>query len=347
MKKTKSRALFLIMAVLFLGTMSYVFSACSSDEDEKENIISDLHPFVGYWQYLDEEGEYHSILSITESGNYQLRYQDGESMGANGGTLSFDKKTDTLIFSPTFNNGIDTKDSDYQYIVYDISNTRLQVVDDDGNSITYEKISDGTFTQHSDWGKSLVGGRWIIEVESSQGEFLYAREYTFFEGGIYTYWDWGSTPPYYYDGTFKFDKKSITFDGEQADIITLTSNSLIFTMDNNIYSGKRIDQKDKQLVNSNKKLLIGTWLCVNNDSYYYEQSESRLILKPNGVYENEYDDGAVYKGTYYVSENKIFFDERTLGGNPIFGEYQIRELNTNKFVFGSYPDYIITGTKSN
>lgn len=73
----------------------------------------------------------------------------------------------------------------------------------------------------------------------------------FFEGGTYSYW----TEKYgiYQDGTFKFDKNSIILDDEKADIVTFTSNSLKFTLDGENYSGTRIVQKDKQLVESNKK----------------------------------------------------------------------------------------------
>ena len=220
---------------LFLSIMAFSFSSCSNDGDEKEDTTSSLQPFVGYWQHLDENEEYHSILTITENGNYQFRYQDGEDIGTDGGMVSFDKKSNTMIFSPTFNNGTDIKDSEYQYTIQGISDSRLQVVDEDGNSITYEKISDGTFTQHYDWGKSLVGGTWKIYVRNTVGEILETRQYTFFEGGTYSYWT-DEHSGYYQDGTYKFDKNSITFDGEQADIVTFSSNSLKFTMNGDIYS---------------------------------------------------------------------------------------------------------------
>ena len=48
-------------------------------------------------------------------------------------------------------------------------------------------------------------------------------------------------------------KNSIILDDEKADIVTFTSNSLKFTLDGENYSGTRIVQKDKQLVESNKK----------------------------------------------------------------------------------------------
>ena len=330
---------------LFLSIMAFSFSSCSNDENEKEDTTSSLQPFVGYWQHLEENEEYHSILTITENGNYQFRYQDGEDIGTDGGMVSFDKKSSTMIFSPTFNNGTDIKDSEYQYTIQGVSDSRLQIVDEDGNSITYEKISDGTFTQHYDWGKSLVGGTWKIYVRNSAGEILETRQYTFFEGGTYSYWT-DEHFGYYQDGTYKFDQNSITFDGEQADLVTFSSNSLKFTMNGDIYSGTRIVEKDKQLVESNKKLLIGTWLCVV--ATYYGNEKSLLTLKANGEYENEYldDYGSTYKGSYYVSEDKIFFED-AMGKDPIGGEHQIEELTSKGFVLTDlYGDGDITGTKT-
>lgn len=330
---------------LFLSIMAFSFSSCSNDENEKEDTTSSLQPFVGYWQHLEENEEYHSILTITENGNYQFRYQDGEDIGTDGGMVSFDKKSSTMIFSPTFNNGTDIKDSEYQYTIQGVSDSRLQIVDEDGNSITYEKISDGTFTQHYDWGKSLVGGTWKIYVRNSAGEILETRQYTFFEGGTYSYWT-DEHFGYYQDGTYKFDQNSITFDGEQADLVTFSSNSLKFTMNGDIYSGTRIVEKDKQLVESNKKLLIGTWSCVV--ATYYGNEKSLLTLKANGEYENEYldDYGSTYKGSYYVSEDKIFFED-AMGKDPIGGEHQIEELTSKGFVLTDlYGDGDITGTKT-
>ena len=325
--------------------MAFSFSSCSNDGDENEDTTSSLQPFIGYWQHLDEDEEYHSILTITENGNYQFRYQDGEDIGTDGGMVSFDKKSSTMIFSPTFNNGTDIKDSEYQYTIQGVSDSRLQIVDEDGNSITYEKISDGTFTQHYDWGKSLVGGTWKIYVRNSAGEILETRQYTFFEGGTYSYWT-DEHFGYYQDGTYKFDQNSITFDGEQADLVTFSSNSLKFTMNGDIYSGTRIVEKDKQLVESNKKLLIGTWSCVV--ATYYGNEKSLLTLKANGEYENEYldDYGSTYKGSYYVSEDKIFFED-AMGKDPIGGEHQIEELTSKGFVLTDlYGDGDITGTKT-
>ena len=328
---------------LFLSIMAFSFSSCSNDGDEKEDTTSSLQPFVGYWQHLDENEEYHSILTITENGNYQFRYQDGEDIGTDGGMVSFDKKSNTMIFSPTFNNGTDIKDSEYQYTIQGVSDSRLQIVDEDGNSITYEKISDGTFTQHYDWGKSLVGGTWKIYVRNTVGEILETRQYTFFEGGTYSYWT-DEHSGYYQDGTYKFDKNSITFDGEQADIVTFSSNSLKFTMNGDIYSGTRIVQKDKQLVESNKKLLIGTWSCVV--ATYYGNEKSMLTLKSNGEYENVYEDHDSYTGSYYVSEDKIFFED-AMGKDPIGGEHQIEELTSKGFILNDlYGDGDITGTKT-
>lgn len=320
--------------------MAFSFSSCSNDGDENEDTTSSLQPFIGYWQHLDEDEEYHSILTITEEGNYQFRYQDGEDIGTDGGLVSFDKNSNTMIFSPTFNNGTDIKDSEYQYTIQGISDSRLQVVDEDGNSITYEKISDGTFTQHYDWGKSLVGGTWEIYT----GSVSETRRYTFFEGGTYSCWN--EHLGIYEDGIYMFDKKTITIDGEQGNIVTFTSNSIMFSMDDVIYSGTRIVEKDKKLVESNKKLLIGTWSCVIGT--YYGDDKSVLTLKPNGEYENEYLDeyGDIYKGYYYVSEDKIFFED-AMGKDAIGGEHQIEELTSKGFVLTDlYGDGDIIGTKT-
>ena len=333
-----------LLAILFMG---FTFVSCSSDDkdDDSEKTTYLLKPFVGYWQYLDEDKEYHSILTITENGNYQIRYQDGEDIGTNGGMVSFDKKPNTMIFSPTFNKGTDTQEAEYKYTILNVSDSRLQVVDEKGNSITYEKISDGTFTQHNDWGKSLVGGTWKIYIRSVYGGNLGTRRYTFFEGGTYSYWNEDYQD--YYDGVFKFDKNTITIDGEQGNIVTFTSNSIKFSMDDKIYSGTRIVEKEKKLVESNKKLLIGTWSCVIG----YDDDKSVLTLKPNGEYENEYldEDGDIYKGNYYVSEDKIFFDD-AMGKDAIGGEHQIEKLTSKGFVltdlFGDIGNGDIIGTKT-
>lgn len=323
---------------IFLGIMAFTFSACSNDGDEKENTTSSLQPFIGYWQHLDENKEYYSIITITENGNYQFRYQDGEDIGTDGGNVSFDKKSNTMTFSPTFNKGTDTKESEYQYTINSISDSCLEIIDENGNSITYEKISDGTFTQHYDWGKTLVGGTWEIYIRNTSGQILDIRRYTFFEGGTYS--------SLLYDGTFKFDKNTITLDGEQADIITLTSNSLKFTLNGEIYSGTRVVQKNKQLVEANKKQLIGTWTC--KFTTYWGNEETLLTLKANGEYENKYlnDYNSSYIGSYYVSEDKIFFEDAK-GKDPIGGEHQISELTSKSFVLLNnwYDDGVITGTR--
>ena len=145
------------------------------------------------------------------------------------------------------------------------------------------------------------------------------QRFYFFEGGTYSCWN--GDLGIYEDGIFMFDNNIITIDGEQGNIVTFTSNSIKFSMDDEIYSGTRIVEKDKKLVESNKKLLIGTWSCV--EGTYYGDEKFVLTLKPNGEYEFEYlDDSDIYKGSYYVSEDKIFFGDAT-GKNPIGGEYQI------------------------
>ena len=334
-----------LLAILFVG-LSFV--SCSSDDNDENSKppTNSLMPFIGYWQNLNEDEEYHSILTITENRNYQIRYQDGEDIGTNGGMVSFDKKSNTMTFSPTFNNGTDTQEAEYKYTILDVSDSRLQVIDEDGNNITYEKISDGTFTPRDDWGKSLVGGTWDIYKKSVSGEILWAHRYTFFEGGTYSCWSWNEHFVIYENGIFMFDNNTITIGGKQGYIINFTSNSIKFSMDDEIYSGTRIVEKDKKLVESNKKLLIGTWSCVVGT--YYGDEKSVLTLKPNGEYENEYLDeyGNIYKGNYYISEDKIFFEEPT-EKDPIGGERQIKELTTEGFVLTNFYDekYII-GTKT-
>ena len=56
-------------------------------------------------------------------------------------------------------------------------------------------------------------------------------------------------------------------------------------------------------------------------------------LKPNVEYENVYldYDGDIYKGSYYVSEDKIFLEDAT-GKDPICDEHQIEELTSKGFV---------------
>ena len=169
------------------------------------------------------------------------------------------------------------------------------------------------------------------------------RRFYFFEGGTYSCWN----EDYQIDNddVFKFDKKTITIDGEQGNIVTFTSNSIMFSMDDVIYSGTRIVEKDKKFVESNKKLLIGTWSC--GEGTYYGDEKFVLTLKPNGEYEFEYlDDSDIYKGSYYVSEDKIFFEDAT-AKNPIGGEYQIEKLTSEGFALTTFYDeeYII-GTKT-
>ena len=127
--------------------MAFTFSACSNDEE-----TSTLQPYVCYWQCLDEDREYYSILTISEDGIYQLLYQDGSDKGAESGMMVFDRNMNTMTFSPRATLGSDTKDSEYEWIVRGLSDSRLQIIDENGNSYTYEKITDGTFTPHDDWG---------------------------------------------------------------------------------------------------------------------------------------------------------------------------------------------------
>ena len=50
-------------------------------------------------------------------------------------------------------------------------------------------------------------------------------------------------------------------------------------MDGEIYSGTRIVQNDKNLVESNKKILTGTWPCVFA-SYYGNENSLHNYLMP-------------------------------------------------------------------
>ncbi len=73
-----------------------------------------------------------------------------------------------------------------------------------------------------------------------------------------------------------------------------------------------------------------------------------LTLKPNGEYENENldENGDIYKGNYYVSEDKIFFED-AMGKDAIGGEHQIVELTSKGFVLTDlYGDGDIIGTKT-
>ena len=117
-------------------------------------------------------------------------------------------------------------------------------------------------------------------------------------------------------------------------------------MNGEIYSGTRVVQKNKQLVEANKKQLIGTWTCKFTTDWGNE--ETLLTLKANGEYENKYlnDYNSSYIGSYYVSEDKIFFEDAK-GKDPIGGEHQISELTSKSFVLLNnwYDDGVITGTR--
>lgn len=92
--------------------------------------------------------------------------------------------------------------------------------------------------------------------------------------------------------------------------------------------------------------MVGTWTCLIPTYWGYEKS--LLTLKANGEYENEYFDeyGSYYKGSYYVSEDKIFFED-AMGKDPIGGEHQLEELNSKSFTLTDlYGEGEITGTKT-
>lgn len=98
-------------------------------------------------------------------------------------------------------------------------------------------------------------------------------------------------------------------------------------------------------IETNKKLLIGTWVCEEN-----EGQESMLTLKADGKYEEvDLETGTTITGFYYVSEDKIVF--RSPQGNDSFvDEYLIKQLTSKEFVLqlqlsgGAYGS-IVTGKK--
>lgn len=98
-------------------------------------------------------------------------------------------------------------------------------------------------------------------------------------------------------------------------------------------------------IETNKKLLIGTWVCEES-----EGQESMLTLKADGKYEEvDLETGTTITGFYYVSEDKIVF--RSPQGNDSFvDEYLIKQLTSKEFVLqlqlsgGAYGS-IVTGKK--
>lgn len=99
-------------------------------------------------------------------------------------------------------------------------------------------------------------------------------------------------------------------------------------------------------IETNKKLLIGTWVCIEEIG----GQESMLTLKADGKYEEvDLETGTTITGFYYVSEDKIVF--RSPQGNDSFvDEYLIKQLTSKEFVLqlqlsgGAYGS-ILTGKK--
>lgn len=88
---------------------------------------------------------------------------------------------------------------------------------------------------------------------------------------------------------------------------------------------------------TDNKYLVGTWLCVVDD--YHGDDSAQLTLKADGEYIikylDEYED--TFMGTYYVSEDKIFFEEAS-GKDPIGGEHQIEKLTSKEFILSELFD---------
>lgn len=72
------------------------------------------------------------------------------------------------------------------------------------------------------------------------------RRYTFYEGGTYSYWSEQYSK--YMDGTYTYIGNVLILDGKSASMQMLTSNTIKFVLDGEIYSGERSVKKDKQLV---------------------------------------------------------------------------------------------------
>lgn len=99
-------------------------------------------------------------------------------------------------------------------------------------------------------------------------------------------------------------------------------------------------------IETNKKLLIGTWVCIEEIG----GQEFMLTLKADGKCEEvDLETGTTITGFYYVSEDKIVF--RSPQGNDSFvDEYLIKQLTSKEFVLqlqlsgGAYGS-ILTGKK--
>ncbi len=103
-------------------------------------------------------------------------------------------------------------------------------------------------------------------------------------------------------------------------------------------------------IETNKKLLIGTWVCVTREIEESEGQESMLTLKADGKYEEvDLETGTTSTGSYYVSEDKIVFREPQ-GNDSFVDEYLIKQLTSKEFVLqlqlsgGAYGS-IVTGKK--
>lgn len=319
----------ILVAVLALAGIS--FSACSGGNGGGEE-DGDAFPFVGYWQFLDEEGEYDSRLHFTQDGAFQEAFQDGVKTEIKKGRATYDKQSKTLILYSSSDNEITEKQV---YTVREFTNSRLKLLNADGMIFDYKATTSYLPPQHDDWGKSLTGGTWNIYIRELSNDILDVRRYTFYEGGTYSYWS--EQYREYMDGTYTYIGNVLILDGKSASMQMLTSNTIKFVLDGEIYSGERSVKKDKQLVKTNKKYLVGTWLCIVDD--YHGDDSAQLTLKADGEYIikylDEYED--TFMGTYYVSEDKIFFEEAS-GKDPIGGEHQIEKLTSKEFILSELFD---------
>lgn len=318
------------------------FYACSSDDGGSGREEGDNFPLAGYWQFINEEEEYQSMLHFGQDGAYQETFQDGAETHLKIGNASYDKQSKTLILYSSSGNETTEK---LVYTVREFTSSRLTLINANGKTFEYKATNSNLLPQRDDWGKSLNGGTWKIYVREQSNEILDVRRYTFYEGGTYSCWSEDDSR--YTDGTYTYNGKVLVIDGESTSLQMLTSNTVKFLLDGKIYSGERIVKKNKQLVKTNKKYFEGTWSCVV-DTYYGDEN-TQLTLKADGEYKIKYldedDEEDICIGTYYVSEDKIFFEDAS-GKDPISGEHQIEKLNSKEFVLSELFDGLkIKGTK--
>lgn len=152
------------------------------------------------------------------------------------------------------------------------------------------------------------------------------RTYTFFDGGVYVYWSQGEMN--YSEGTYSISDKNIVLDNETSTLDIFTDKSITFSLGEYKYEGNKRIESNSKLRAENKQKFIGTWLC--DVSYSYGTLTSQLTIKEDGTYTNVYlEDNDKYTGRYYVSEDKIYFEDPS-GKDPLYF-YTINELSNNHF----------------